>query len=272
MIELILPQLRGVQKAGNGYNAYCPSHDDRKTKSLHVEEQDGRLLMFCFAGCDFSDIIKKLDLPQNEKVIENTYDYVNEEGEMVFQVVRFYPKSFSQRRPFENTWKWDLNGVERVLYNLPEVIESNEVFFVEGEKDVETLRKFRIVATTLAGGVSAKWLPQYTETLKGRNLIIIPDNDEPGIKHAKRVAHIMFGWCKVKIVLLPDKDITDFLKSHATEELYNLINETGEFYPDNIVTREELQILTYHVIYLSNFIKEHTSQPHPYKKGYKNYK
>ena len=72
-----------------------------------------------------------------------------------------------------------------VLYHLREVLEAPIVFMVEGEKDVDKLREHGFAATTNAGGAKARWLPQYTEALRGREVYIIPDNDSPGWERAR---------------------------------------------------------------------------------------
>ena len=72
-----------------------------------------------------------------------SYDYTDEFGTLLFQVVRLAPKTFRQRRPDgKGGWIWNLEGVTRVLYRLPDLMEAlaleRRVFVVEGEKDVET--------------------------------------------------------------------------------------------------------------------------------------
>lgn len=95
-------------------------------------------------------------------------------------MVREEPKSFKRRRPNgSGGWIWKKHQ-RQVLYHLPEVLENPIVFVVEGEKDVEALRQHGFVATTNAGGASAPWLDDYTEALRGRECVIIPDNDGPG--------------------------------------------------------------------------------------------
>jgi hypothetical protein len=85
---------------------------------------------------------------------EAIYDYVDEAGTLLFQVVRFPGKRFRQRRPGPDAsepWVWNLNGVRRVLYRLPEVIAAvqagDTIYVVEGEKDVEAIRDLDLVAT-----------------------------------------------------------------------------------------------------------------------------
>jgi len=83
--------------------------------------------------------------------IVSTYDYTNEDGELLYQVCRLDPKSFRQRKP-DGTggWTWSVKGVRQVLYRLPEVIAASDrgqVFVVEGEKDADTLCSWGFYAT-----------------------------------------------------------------------------------------------------------------------------
>ena len=147
------------------------------------------LVVHSFSGDDIiaaKDYVRaKLGLPpftpksksngKDRKAIIATYDYTDEAGD-VFQVVRFEPKTFRQRKPDGNGgWSWKLGDVRRVLFKLPELIEAiaagHPVFIVEGEKDVLTLNKLGVVATTNAGG-AGKWRPEFSEALRGADVIL----------------------------------------------------------------------------------------------------
>jgi hypothetical protein len=86
------------------------------------------------------------------------YDYKDAGGTLLFQVVRFDPKDFRQRRPSgSGGWIWNLKGVDRVLYRLPELLKApptTPVYVCEGEKDVDTLRAHMLVATCNPGGAA----------------------------------------------------------------------------------------------------------------------
>jgi DNA primase len=115
---------------------------------------------------------------------------------LVFQVVRYAPKDFRQRRPDgEGGWVW--KAATRVVpYRLPEIQEAiaseRPVFIVEGEKDVDNLAKLGVVATCNAGG-AGKWHAEHAAHLKGADVIIVPDNDGPGRRHAESVAASLTG-------------------------------------------------------------------------------
>lgn len=87
-----------------------------------------------------------------------TYIYYDKDNVPTYRVHRYYKdekKSFYSEK-FENgTWTKGLDGVERVLYKLPQILQGiknkEKIYFVEGEKDVETLIKKGKLATCIAG-------------------------------------------------------------------------------------------------------------------------
>jgi DNA primase len=147
----------------------------------------------------------------------------------LYQVVREEPKSFKQRRPNgSGGWIWKKHP-QQVLYHLLEVLENPIIFIVEGEKDVETLRQHGFVATTNAGGAVARWLDSYTEALRGRECVIIPDNDPPGWQRALLIAKSLLGSAvRIRVLDLPKdtKDISDwFAAGHSECELIALLED-----------------------------------------------
>ena len=130
---------------------------------------------------------------KKETNIEQTYDYQNEKGKLLFQVVRYSSKEFSQRQPdHPKGWIWNLNGIQPVLYRLPELIRSTEpILIVEGEKDVESLRKWGLTATTNPMG-AGKWKKEYDKYLLNKEVILIPDNDSPGFQHCQQVGAVSY--------------------------------------------------------------------------------
>jgi putative DNA primase/helicase len=225
-----------ARTSGAGWAARCPAHDDLNP-SLSIAFRDGRVLLHCHAGCTQESVIDALcdrglwrpnametGYPTDWGELINTYDYVDEQGCLLYQVCRFVPKTFRPRRPDgQGKWRWGYGDVRRVLYRLPEVLEAPIVFVVEGERDVETLRKHGFAATTNAGGANARWEPEYTKALAGREVILIPDNDAPGRKRVLNIARALLGQVSRLIVLELDggpKDITEwFSQGHSELEL-----------------------------------------------------
>ncbi len=248
----ILNRLQGVRKSPNGHEARCPAHDDRRQSLSIALGENGCVLLKCHAGCAVPQICAALDItvkdlfPQNlsrtelprrpnptrsdaGQRIAATYDYVDKTGTVLFQVVRLEPKDFRQRRRDANgDWVWNLEGVHRVLYRLPEVLQAiarhEPVLIVEGEQDADQLRAQGFVATCNPMG-AGKWNPAYTATLRGAQAILIPDKDKPGREHAQAVAEALRDACEsVKLLELPNlngravKDATDYLRAGGTAE------------------------------------------------------
>ena len=227
--------------SGTQWQVKCPAHDDRKASLSIGEGQDHRLLLHCKAGCSLAAILEPLALTTRDlfppktsttkKTILKTYDYQNAEGALVYQVVRFEPKDFRQRRPDGNGgWTWNLNGIDRILYRLPTLRDQSVVFVVEGERDADRLQGLGLIATTNAGG-AGKWIDAYTAQLQiagVADVIIIPDNDDPGRQHAQTVATSCHrAGLRVRILSVPDVpakgDISDYLDRHSTEDLRDLV-------------------------------------------------
>ena len=119
-----------------------------------------------------------------------TYNYVDEQGKLLYQVVRFEPKDFRQRRPKGSGWEYSVKGTRLVPYRLPDLVAaplSRGVLVVEGEKDVDRAAGIGIIATTCAMG-AGKWRPEYNEHFRSRSVYVIPDNDSRGREHAQQVA------------------------------------------------------------------------------------
>ncbi len=237
-----LMQERGYafQKAGAELACLCPFHADKSpsfrvnlTKNLWTCDP-------CHVGGSVIDLVMKLDNLDLKGAIEALggsapvkkaipigpskevchYDYRNENGDLAYQVVRYEPKTFRQRRMVDGVWNWKMDGVKRVLYRLPEVLESQIVCIVEGEKDVETLFSLGMVATCNVGG-AGKWLEAYSEHFNGKDVILCPDNDDPGRKHMEDVAKSLEGKVKsLRKILIPPphKDASDFITSFPTKE------------------------------------------------------
>jgi AAA domain len=171
-----------------------------------------------------------------------SYDYTDEFGALLFQVVRLAPKTFRQRRPDgKGGWLWNLEGVTRVLYRLPDLAEAiaseRRVFVVEGEKDVETLARLGIVATCNPGG-AGKWRDAYADQLVGADVVVLPDHDKAGRDHAHAVARSLAGKAaRIRLLALPgltDKgDASDWFAAGGTAEGFNALVDQAPDWTDN---------------------------------------
>ena len=182
-----------VRKVPGGWLAHCPAHEDRKA-SLSVGTDNGVALVKCFAGCDTATVVAALGLavadlfPDRPASPVGTpvahYDYRDADGRLVCQVVRYEPKDFRQRRPDgRGGWVWNLQGVPRVLYRLPELLAA--------PADRAGVRRRGREGRRPAGGprpgrddqprrAPASGGRDYGDALVGRHVVVLPDNDDPG--------------------------------------------------------------------------------------------
>jgi len=210
--------------------AYCHSQCGRGWNILQLEQElSGRPWKECRQEVN-SIVGRPIRGPSKLKEVA-TYDYTDANGEFLFQVVRYEPKTFRQRRRVVKmdgtsagiSWEYNIKGISRVLYRLPQVAAAEQVLIVEGEKDVESLEHLGFVATCNPGGAcnhAGKWLKNYTESLEGKRVVILPDNDTPGQKHAEIVVQAIRHRVKeLRIVKIPvGKDASDWIAGGSTRE------------------------------------------------------
>ena len=223
-LQDVLVKLPDAKKHRTGYQACCPAHDDTNP-SLSITETDGKVLLKCHAGCNYESIVKVLglwetSLPQSSKVAKKevaAYGYHDSSGRLVYEVVRFEPKAFLQRRVEADGRRiWDMKGVQRFLYRLPAVLEAVKkgeiIYITEGEKDADNLNSLGVVATTNPGGAS-KWQDSFSEDLSGANVVVVVDRDEAGAKHAIKLKAELEPICQsIRFVQAKDgKDASDHI-------------------------------------------------------------
>jgi 5S rRNA maturation endonuclease (ribonuclease M5) len=214
-IDTILNALTAYGKIPKGHSpswsVCCPAHDDQHP-SLSVDlTPDGKVLVYCQAGCSTPAVLGALGLsmcdlapeerqrdsnelwtPRGEALV--AYDYNDEYGTLLYQVLRLQDKGFMQRRPDPvraGKWEWRLGNVRLVPYRLSKVIrtirDGGTVFIVEGEKDVHAIERAGETATCNSGG-AGKWKPEFAEFFDGADVVVVADKDTPGYKHARMVA------------------------------------------------------------------------------------
>lgn len=263
---MIGKSLRVVKQIGpDNWMAVCPAHEDRRA-SLALKMVDGKLLMYCHAKCDTRDVLAALGMRSVAELavmfggpvkieplpfecsrkrrgggkrgeLVQTYDYTDETGKLLYQVCRMEPKAFLQRRPDgSGGWIWNLQGVRRVLYRLPELHRlprESVVWIVEGEKDADRLVSRGLHATTNAGG-AGKWRREYCDVLRGHRVAVIADNDDAGREHAHEIEKALRRIAKHTVTLelpgLPPKgDVSDWLNAGGVAgELFALARQAYE--------------------------------------------
>jgi hypothetical protein len=207
-----------------------------------------------------------------------TYDYHDAHGVLVYQVCRYEPKDFRQRRPDPDNpggWIYGLNGVDRLLYRLPEVLSTTgTVYITEGEKDADLARSWGLTATCNSGG-AGKFTAKMARDLVGRPCVVLVDNDKPGEDHADRVARLLMGErCSVRLVrfdgVKEHGDLSDWAAlGNGRIELEALVAATPEWTfpgkPDRIPSSLEEMLENYIVLVGSEMIwdvrRSKTSSP-----------
>jgi hypothetical protein len=270
MIDFYQQHIQNIKPLKNGwFIGLCPFHEDHNP-SFEFEEKSGNWI--CYANCGkgtVKDFARRLNVepPPNGRSKDSsgsrhiiaTYDYVDEDGKLLFQAVRYEPKDFRQRRPDgKGGYINNLQGVRLVPFNLPEVLKSDTIFITEGEKDCKQLAALGLTASTNPMG-AGKWREEYNPYFKDKNIILLPDNDKPGKDHAEQIAASLQGTAaSIKIIELPGLpehgDISDWIQQgHTKEELQTLITTTPEYNPLSFLkTGLELQQMTLEVSWLTD--------------------
>jgi DNA primase len=205
----------GINWNGGAPHTRCPypDHDDINP-SWRWDEPNRRARCTCCKSASIFDVISKVkgidfeaakvlaaeligrsDLilgKRGKSTIAATYNYTDEAGEMLFQVVRYKPKRFLQRRlDVKKGWIWKLDHVRIVPYRLPAVIAAvaagQTIYIPEGEKHVDRLIDLGLAATCNPMG-AGKWRDDFAVYFRGASVVILPDNDKPGLDHAHDVA------------------------------------------------------------------------------------
>ncbi|SDF87367.1 CHC2 zinc finger domain-containing protein [Sporolituus thermophilus] len=270
-----------LKKDGSSrYKALCPFHADRNP-SLVIWPEDGKWNCFgCGKHGDAIDLVAEAKGMSNSEAIKYLAEelgidakpakerkkprgklvaeffYRDEGGQVRYKVSRYEngdDKTFPQSRPDgKGGWIENLDGVERLPYRLPELMESlkkgETIFIPEGEKAVHALVDLGLAATCNSGG-AGKWTDALNRYFPaGAEIVILPDNDEPGRKHAEMVAANLYRrGCKVKVVKLPGiddlspkgaagpenkADVVDWLAAgHTKEELLAVVSQAEYWQP-----------------------------------------
>jgi hypothetical protein len=172
-------------------------------------------------------------------------EYLQPDGKYLLGKDGKRKKDFLQRRPDpDRPGQWIKHGpFAAVPYRLPGLMAAlqadpeTEVFIVEGEAKVDLLRdKWNLSATCNAQG-GKQWKDEHSAYLRDANVTIVPDNDEAGREHLKRVAEKLHGIAKrIRILELPDLpvkgDVINWERAgHTCEEFLALADKAREWMP-----------------------------------------
>lgn len=220
-----IPQGRGERCWGFTADAGDFAHCSRPERANGIRQHEKtdcyphKLQGECACGAVHGEAPIPIGEAKGARVVA-TYDYTDEQGRVLFQVVRKEPKAFLQKRP---DGQWGRGDARLVPYRLPEIIAAvaagDRVWICEGEKDVEAMRRAGCVATCNAGG-AGKWLAEFAQHFDGADVTIVEDRDEPGRNHARQVfASIRKVARSINVVQAAvGKDATDHLAAGKTTD------------------------------------------------------
>ena len=239
-VKRILERLSGARKSEDGdqWYALCPAHEDATASFSLARGEKGNALVKCHRGCNLDAILVALGMTKGDLFPEANgsgkwdavahYHYADENGILLYTKTRWClpdgKKQYSYKQPDGTK---SIKGLRRIPYRLDALVKldpENGIAVAEGEKCCDALRRIGIAATTNPNGASkgrSKWKELETDTVTklftGRDVVILPDNDEPGKFHAQEVARSLFPIAKsVSIIEIPGLaeagDVADWIE------------------------------------------------------------
>jgi putative DNA primase/helicase len=243
-IDRILSLLPSAKKTASGWQARCPAHDDKNPSLSITEKNGTALLfchagcpvekILQSLGLQTRDLFSEdTKKPKVEKAVWDSpetfgawyarktgtqqaglWRYQQADGNDCLTILRFDKANgegelTKEYRPLHKSGSgWFIGDPpgQLPLYNLPAIFSapaSEPVFVCEGEKCADAGKSIGLLCTTSSHGAESPkrtdWLP-----LKGRNVVILPDNDKPGRTYAQAVASLLNNIAmSIKIVPLP---------------------------------------------------------------------
>lgn len=263
----------------------CPFHEDHNPSfSVNIETglfncfscgEKGDIFTFYMRlhGVDFPTALRNIgemtgmiDTHTIPRVVA-IFEYKDAKGKTLYTKERTEPGRNGRSKEFifwhREGDRWVCGrGCDSVLYNLSELSNSKYAFIVEGERKADLLVEWGLVATCLDSGANSPWKDEYTKALKDKDeVIIIPDNDNPGKQHATKIANALNSNVKtLKVVYLPGlqekEDIIDWAKQPGNDKakLLEIIKNTHEWIPtevnvvDEVKAVEEVEVVPEEII------------------------
>ncbi len=264
-ITRVLSELQDVKRSGDKWKATCPAHDDTHPSLSISEGEDGKVLLTCHAGCLVKDIVDSIGLQMKDlfdnsrqRSAETAYRIEDASGSLIALHIRVdrhnRPKDFFWNRPDGSKTLGGLKTADLPLFGSELVSlapADRPAIITEGEKAADSLRKMGILALGTVTGASGAPGKTPLKILLGRQVVLWPDNDEPGRKHMERVAKNLYeaGHRNLKILFwkqAPKKgDAADAVQSGLdSADLELLISEAKAWRPDSTDTDSDSQVET----------------------------
>ncbi len=256
LLSCLSENAKVVSQENGDVKICCPFHEDQNPScSVSPEKR----CFYCF-GCrqkgTFTALLMRLrsmskaeavqfmaaslgfrtDFHRPDEDAEAIYPWLDKNGKLVKEVLRFPGKEFQQRRPAGGWWVYDTDGIPPMLYNLHRLEFAQTAALCEGEKDCDTLMRLGLedsyghdVVATTSGG-SDSWRDELADELLGKQVIVMPDSDEAGARYAAAIrASLERRGIPYRVVTFSDvgaKDVTEYLEQgHSKEELIDRMGD-----------------------------------------------
>lgn len=172
-----------------------------------------------------------------------SWNYYDESDQVIVTVYRYNTDSGKRYLPFDVKRSSFTLPETRPLYNIPGIMKSDKVILVEGEKCADALIEQGMTATTAMLGANAPIEKTDWSPLKGKHVIIWPDNDEPGKQYAEKVVKKLtfLGVLSLTLLEIPENKPKGWDSADGIEEKMNI----PEFIENNskkIIVKQLLNI------------------------------
>lgn len=128
----------------------------------------------------------------------------------------------------------NLSHLGDTIYYPYKAFDEDEIYIVEGEKDMIVARGLGLNSITGTGGTT---IPDVdTNLFRNKKVYIMTDNDEPGEKIARKYLEALDGVVKeIHRIRLPEKDISDAIASYKDINVKDFLVDPEEFLSEELV-------------------------------------
>jgi Protein of unknown function (DUF3631) len=212
--------VKGDATRPDGFLVHSFSGDDPIECRDHVRNKLG---LPNFEPKKISASCKKSRTGKAGSPIVATYIYRTTDGQPYLRIRKTAAKDFFQSHWKDSVWVDGKPAGAKLPYRLPQLIAASlttPIYITEGEKDADNLGNLGFIATTNSEGADTgtgkKWTPELNAYFKNRHVVMLPDNDDSGRKHAEHVARNLYPVAaSVRVIRLPGLpakgDVSDWL-------------------------------------------------------------
>lgn len=130
-------------------------------------------------------------------------------------------------------------GCPSYLFNGDAIEKEKSIIITEGEFDAMAAKQMGFKAVSGVTGAGSMTEGEMKQLDKAKKVVVIYDSDEAGQKGAKSLID-RIGIERCVNVVLPVKDLNEFMLKHKPEKLKQLINEAEKVKPETVFSFAEL--------------------------------